>query len=262
MAHRKQRIGAALATAALAILVIALGVSVSGAERSAKTPTAEQILDKYVAATGGLTAYDKEKNSVSKATLSIPAAGLSLDVTVYSARPNKFRSIAQAPSLGVFDRGTDGTIFWDKSTMQGARILEGAELAEAMRESAFEALVYWRAQHDSIGVAGVDTVEKNPCWKVVMKPKDGKLRTLCFDQKSGLLVKTTSIVTAQMGEVPVETYLGDYRKVGDLMGAFKTTVKVMGQDRLMTVTSVEYNTTIPDSIFAVPADIQALQKKK
>ena len=262
MAHRMHGRTAAFATIVLAAMVLAIGVSISNAEKPAKLPTAEQILDKYVVATGGLTAYDKEKNSVSKATLSIPAAGITLDVTVYSARPNKFRSIAQSPAIGVFDRGSDGTIFWDKSTMQGARVLEGKELAEAMREAVFEGLVYWRSQHDSVGLAGVDTVAGSPCYKVVMKATGGKPRTLLFDQKSGLLVKTTNTVASQGGDVSIEAFISDYRKVGDLLGAFKTTIKVMGQERIMTVSSVEYNTAIPDTVFAIPADIQALLNKK
>lgn len=262
MAHRMHGTAAALATIALAVIILAIGVSFSNAEKPAKTPTADQILDKYVAATGGLAAYDKEKNSVSKSTLAIPAAGISLDVTVYSARPNKFRSIAQSPAIGVFDRGTDGTVFWDKSTMQGARVLEGNELAEAMREAIFEGLVYWRAQHDSVALAGVDTVAGSQCYKVVMKAKGEKPRMLYFDQKSGLLVKTTNTVASQMGDVSVEAFISDYRKVGELLGAFKTTIKVMGQERIMTVTSVEYNAAISDTVFVVPADIQKLINKK
>jgi hypothetical protein len=38
-------------------------------------------------------------------------------------------------------------------------------------------------------------------------------------------------------------------------------MKLMSQDRVMTITSVAYNTTIPDSVFAVPAAIQELLKK-
>jgi hypothetical protein len=246
----------------LTILVLSLGASLSEAQTPGKTPSAEKILDKFVEATGGLAAYDKLKTSVSKGTLEIPAVGITIDLTVYAARPNKMRTIAESPAIGTNERGTDGTIFWEKSTMQGARVLEGEELAEALREAAFEGLVYWRGQYDSVAVSGVDTVSDSPCYKVVMKAKGGKPRTLSFDQKSGLLVKAQTTVPTQMGNVPVESFPGDYRKVGEVLQAYKTTVKVMGQERIMTMTSVEYNAAIPDSIFAVPADVQALLQKK
>jgi len=114
----------------------------------------------------------------------------------------------------------------------------------------------------TVALAGVDTVSGSQCYKVVMKATGGKPRMLFFDQKSGLLVKTTNTVASQMGDVSVEAFIGDYRKVGELLGAFKTTIKVMGQERIMTVTSVEYNAAIPDTMFVVPADIQKLINKK
>ena len=260
----KQRIrttAAAFSIAALAILVVALGAQVSNAEKPAKTPTAEKILDRFVEATGGIKAYDKLKNSVVKGSLEIPAAGITLDVTAYSARPNKSYSKAESPAIGAFESGTDGTICWENSVMQGARLLEGAELAEKLRESKFENMAYWRGLYDTVTVAGIDTVAGSPCYKVELKTKDAKPRTYFFDQKSGLLAKTLNIVQSQMGDIAVEAFPSDYRKVGEILVSHKTTMKLMSQERVMTITSVAYNVAIPDSVFAVPAAIQELLKK-
>jgi len=181
---------------------------------------------------------------------------------IYAARPNKMRSVASSPAIGSIERGTDGATFWEKSTMQGARLLEGDELAEALREAVFENLVYWRGSYDTVTVAGIDTVEGSPCYKVVLKPKSGKSRTVFFDKSSGLVTKAVSIAATQMGDIPVETLVSDYRTLGDLLVSYKSVLKVMGQERIITVTSVEQNVAIPDSIFAIPADIQALMEKK
>jgi len=261
MTRRIRTTAAALSVAALAILFVALGAQVSNAEKPAKTPTAEKILDRFVEATGGIKAYDKLQNSVVKGSLDIPAAGITLDIVAYSARPNKAYSKAEAPAIGSFESGTDGAICWENSVMQGARVLEGAELAEKLRESAFESMAYWRAIYDTVTVAGVDTVAGSPCYAVVLKAKEGKPRTYCFDQKSGLLAKTRSIVASQMGDIPVEAFPTDYRKEGDILVSHKTTMKLMSQERVMTITSVAYNVAIPDSVFAIPAAIQELLKK-
>jgi hypothetical protein len=261
MTQRIRRTAAAFAAAALAILFVALGAQVSYAQKPAKTPTAEKILDRFVEATGGIKAYDKLQNSVVKGSLAIPAAGIALDITVYSARPNKMYSKAESPAIGSFESGTNDDICWENSTMQGARILEGAELAEKLRESKFESMAYWRGLYDTITVTGADTVEGSPCYKVELKTKDGKPRTYFFDQKSGLLAKTLSIVQSQMGEIPVEAFPTDYRKVGDILVSHKTSMKLMSQERIMTITSVAYNVAIPDSVFAVPAAVKELLKK-
>jgi hypothetical protein len=262
MTRRIRTTAAALSIAALAILVLALCAQVSNAEKPAKLPTAEKILDRYVEATGGIKAYDKLQNSVVKGSLAIPAAGITLDITAYSARPNKAYSKAESPAIGAFESGTNGTICWENSVMQGARILEGAELAEKLRESRFEGMTYWRGLYDTLTVAGIDTVAGSPCYKVVLKAKEGKPITYFFDQKSGLLAKSLNIVASQMGDITVESYPSDYRKEGDILVSHKTSMKLMSQERVMTVTSVAYNVAIPDSVFAIPAAVQELQKKK
>jgi|WetSurMetagenome_2_1015567.scaffolds.fasta_scaffold14880_4 zinc protease len=262
MTQRIRIMAATFSLAALAILFVALGAGVSCAEKPAQAPAAEKILDRYVEATGGIKAYDKLQNSVVKGSLEIPAAGITLDITAYSARPNKAYSKAESPAIGSFESGTDGAMCWENSAMQGARILEGAELAEKLRESKFEGLAYWRGQYDTIRVTGVDTVGGSPCDKVELKTKDGKPRTYFFDRKSGLLVKNVSIVASQMGDIAVEAFLSDYRKVGDILVSHKTNMKLMSQDRVMTISSVEYNVAIPDSVFAVPAAVQELLNKK
>jgi hypothetical protein len=253
---------ATLAVAALAMLFVALGAQVSNAQKAAKVPAAaEKILDRYVEATGGIKAYDKLKNGVVKGSLEIPAAGITLEIVVYSARPCKVYTKAEAPAIGAFESGTDGTICWENSVMQGARILEGAELAEKLRESKFENMAYWRDLYDTITVAGTDTVAGSLCDKVMLNVKDGKPRTYYFDRKTGLLTKSVTIVKSQMGDIPVEAYPTDYRKEGDILVSHKTNMKLMAQDRLMTITSVAYNVAIPDSVFATPAAVKELLKK-
>lgn len=222
------------------------------------TPTAEKILDRFVEALGGVKAFDKLRSTVTAATLAIPAAGVAIDVTIYAARPNLFYSIAESPMIGKIERGTDGAIFWEKSTMQGPRVLEGEELADAMRDAKFEGLSYWRSIYDSVAVAGLDTVDGSPGYKVVLKPKGGKPRTYVFDVISGLLVKTIHVAATQMGEIPVVGYVSDYRKTGDILQSYATTMKIMGQDRIITIANVEQNAAIPDSVFALPADIKEL----
>ena len=257
---RRMRI-AALSIATIAVLVLALGAQVSFAEKKDKTHTAEQILDRFVEATGGIKAYEKLQNRVVKGALEIPAAGITLEVAAYSARPNKFYSKAESPAIGSFERGTDGTIYWENSTMQGARLLEGAELADALRDAKFEGMAYWRTLYDTVTFAGVDTVAGSPADKVVLKAKEGKPRTYFFDQKSGLLVKSVAVVQSQMGDIAVESFPSDYRKMGDMLMSYKTSMKIMGQERTMTIVSVEYNAAIPDSVFAIPAAVKEILPK-
>ncbi len=225
-----------------------------------KLPSAEKILDRYVEAIGGQKAFDKLHSSLTKAQMEIPAMGLKIDITVYAARPNKFYSLAESPMIGKIERGTDGKIFWEKSTMGGARILEGAELEEALHDAAFEGLAYWRSLFDSVAVSGTYSVEGKLAYELVLKSKGLPPRKYYFDSSSGLLVKTISTAKTQMGEVEVASYISDYRKVANVMQSYKTRMNIMGQERLVTVSSIEYNVSIPDNVFAIQKDITELMK--
>lgn len=250
------RFRAAIAAVA-AISLLSILPAFAAAEQ-ANLPPAEKLLDAYVQAIGGVKAFDKIQNTRVTAALSIPAMGITIDVKAYSIRPNLNYSLASSPMIGSIERGTDGAIFWEKSTMQGTRLLEGAELEDAIGEAVFENLVYWRANFDSVATAGVDTVDGNPAYLVVVKPKHGKTRTLAFDQKLGLLVKTISKAPTQMGEISVESFVSDYRTTGEVLQPYKTVMKLMGQERIVTVASIEQNVTVPDSILTLPKDVKEL----
>lgn len=250
------RFRAAIAAVA-AMSLLSILPAFAGAEQ-AKLPPAEKLLDAYVRAIGGVEAFDKIQNTYSTAALSIPAMGITIDVKAYSVRPNITYSIASSPMIGSIERGTDGAVFWEKSTMQGTRLLEGAELEDAIGEAVFENLVYWRANFDSVATTGVDTVDGSPAYLVMVRPKHGKTRTLAFDQKSGLLVKAVSKAPTQMGEIPIESFVSDYRKTGEVLQAYKTVMKMMGQERIVTVSSIEQNVPVPDSILTLPGDVKEL----
>jgi hypothetical protein len=240
-------------------LTLACALLTSGPLLAEETaPTGEQILDRYIEATGGRAAYDKLDNRHSVMTLDIAGLGLSLDIDVYQAKPNLFYSHVSSPATGDIERGTDGTIFWEKSTMTGGRILEGAELADAVREANFDKFVYWKKLYESAEYIGSDTVDGVLCQKVVLTPKEGFPLTLSFDAGTGLLIQVETTIQHQMGEIPMVAKSSDYREVDGIKVPYVNEVIVVGQSRVITQKLMEHNVEIPDSVFQVPEDIQAM----
>jgi hypothetical protein len=64
-----------------------------------------------------------------------------------------------------------------------------------------------------------------------------------------------------MGEIPVVTTLSDYKKFGDVMVPTKTVQELMGQQQILTVTSVEFGNGAGITI-APPESVKALIKKQ
>src|SRR5271154_6347012 len=122
------------------------GAAVAGFAQPASTdlPAGEQILQRFVDATGGAAAYDAVKNSVATGTFSIAAAGIKGPITIYSAFPDKTYALVEIPGVGKMEEGSDGKIAWENSAMQGPRIKIGDEAAAAIRDGALDAHTNWK----------------------------------------------------------------------------------------------------------------------
>ena len=247
----------------LSFMILVALFSVGSAQTAEETKTVltgAAIMDKYVEATGGAKAYDDIKSMFLKTTMNM-SVGATLDISIYTARPDLFYSRAESKEIGTMEQGYDGQICWEKSMAQGPRIITGAERQDIVRDNAaMDRINNWRNYYDSAILAGVDTVEGALANKVVVYPKQDKPQIFYFDQNSGFLVKLTASYDSQMGEIPMDSYLSEYRKAGEIMLPFKTIIKFMGQGQIVIIDSVACNVEIPPDLFKLPEEIKALIK--
>jgi hypothetical protein len=224
-------------------------------------PTAQQVLDAYVEAIGGLTALEKIQNRVTRAVLQIPAAGIQLSVTSYQARPNLAYSVIDSAVTGKIENGTDGSVAWQISTTAGAQVFAGKEKATQLHLNIFDRLVYWRKTFKEVENKGLEDLAGRPCYKIFATTAELSPQTFYFDKESRLLVKFAMTTESQAGTIPVETAISDYRAVDGIMLPHRTVVKTIGPERVMTVEKIEQNIDLPADRFALPAEIKALVKK-
>jgi len=248
----------------IAWLVISLSAlivaAVHGEAAAEKAPTGAEIIDRYIESSGGLKAYDAIENRKATASLSIPLQGMTFNVTIWSARPNAAYTLIESDMLGRIEKGVSGDVVWEKSIMTGPVIKEGSERETTLREAVFEKFVYWRDHFDTAEFEGEEMVGSIDCWKVLLTPKAGDPLTIFFEKESGLIKRVDTVVEMEMGRIPVEAHLSDYREQDGIMISFKTVIKVLGQERIFTTTSVEHNIEMPEGIFDLPEEIKALQK--
>ena len=137
----------------------------------------------------------------------------------------------------------------------------GDERAVTMREAMLRGAVDWRKLYKSAETTGVENVDDQACYKVLLTPNEGKPETRYFDKKSNLLVKLTMQLPSPMGEVPTETLLSDYKEQNGVTAPRKVHQKALGQEFLITIDHVEYNVDMPKDRFDLPAEIKALAAK-
>lgn len=240
-----------------------LGVLLSAAALYAADdlPKGETIVDKYIESTGGKAAYEKLKSDISSGTMTLGAMGLKGAMTAYSQAPDKRVVEVTIEGLGKLVEGSNGDIAWSVNSMQGPRLKEGDEKAEALRQGRYNSDLNWRDTYKSAETTGAETVDGKDCYKVLLTAKDGKTATRWYDKKTGLLVKMGMTSKSPMGEINVEIFSSDYRKEGDVLMAHKITSKLAGQELTMTIDKVEQNAEIPKDKLEPPAEVKALIKK-
>jgi len=228
-----------------------------------KLPAASEILDRFIAATGGSSAYKKLQNQEITGTVEFVDAGIKGKTTEYRAAPAKVYRIVDLPGVGKIEAGTDGRVAWEISSETGPRIKSGEEAATVLREANFNAPLQWRNLYSQAECVGKEIVENQPSFKVVLTPKDGKPLIHYYGEISGLLVKVImTSITPTMGEVATETSLSEYRNEGGVLVAHRLRRKLLSQQIDTRIESVQFNVEMSEYRFELPAAIKSLLAKK
>jgi hypothetical protein len=232
--------------------------------RADDLPKGEEVLDQYVEATGGKAAYEKLKNRVSKGTMEITGAGVKGKVVANQAAPNKMATEIEFEALGKVKEGTDGINVWEINPITGDRIVDGEERAEKLRQNTFNPELHYKEMYAKVECTGVEDVNGKPAYKILLTPKpgEGKPATEFYDKESHLQVKGVQSAKSPMGEIEVEMFPSDYKKVDGVLMAHKVTQKVLTQEIVIAITEVKHNVDLPPDTFKIPDAAKALLEKK
>jgi hypothetical protein len=229
--------------------------------RAQALPKGEEILDKYLEATGGKAAYEKCKNRVEKGTVEIVGTGVKGELIVYTATPNKMRSVINLPGFGQIEEGINGKVAWVIDPMRGPRLKEGEEKASAILRAALDADSDWRKYFKKAECVSEDSIDGKPCYKVVLTTNDDQVMTHYYDKTSYLLAKSEQVEKTASGDLPMELYFSDYKKVDGVLLPFKTREKADSMEFVIALDKVEHNVKVPDSRFNLPEVIKKLADK-
>ncbi len=247
-------------TASFALLILAPALPAQEKD----LPKAEEILDKYVEATGGKEAYEKLKNRVSKGSMEIVGQNLKGKIEVTQAAPNSQVTKLIFDAIGEAVQATNGELAWTMDPNTGDRVLDGEEKAGAVRDATFNMELNWRDQYKTAEAVGVEEIEGKPCYKVVLTPAEGEPLTQFYDKESGLLTLVRQINKSPQGEFEFEITQSDYRDVDGIKIAFASDMLITSAGvRLATrFDEVKHNVELPADTFAVPDAIKKLQESK
>jgi hypothetical protein len=229
-------------------------------------PAAEEVLRKYVEATGGAEAYQALKTQHATGKFSMPAQGMEGTFELFQEQPDKFLALVTLPGMGQIQTGLNGTTGWRTDPMQGPRLLEGEELQSLKRDADMQAALKPEEHFEKMEVKGIEDVNGEKAYHLVFTPKgSANLIDTWYSVESGLQLKTASAQDTPMGKVKFENLLQDYRPIGEdgkLQQPHKIVTTGGGAEYVVTLDKVETNVELPADRFALPEEVKQLQERK
>lgn len=228
---------------------------------AASAQTADEIVEKHLAAIGGRQALLKLTSSTMAGTITLTTqvGDLSGTIEVVNEAPNKSRTLMKVDlsSLGAgtmtYDQRFDGQVGYIIDTLQGNRDITGDQL-ELMKNGSFPSpLLNYKATGASLAINGREKLGEREAYLLVLTPKSGPAVRQYVDAESYLPVRTVvRIDVPQFGELQQTTDLFDFRDVDGVKVPFGLKGTSAVQSYTVTLTNVEHNAKIDETVFSKP----------
>jgi hypothetical protein len=240
----------------LVLAILAVG-------HAAAAQTADEILDKSIAALGGRAAHQKitSRSTLGTLLLSTPAGEIPGSIEILNASPNKSRTLIKADltSLGVgplvIDQRFDGSTGYVLDSLQGNREMGGGQLANLMNGSFPHPFLTYKEKGATVEAKGKEKVGDRDAFLLIVTPKTGNPSRQYIDATTFLPFRTiVKVEVPQLGqELEQTTEFSDYKEVDGIKVPFKVQVSSTVQNFTITVTSIHHNIEVDQTLFAKPA---------
>jgi len=220
-----------------------------GDEARASLPRAEQLLDKYLAAVGGVDALQKITSRVQKGTLTA-FGGQHFPVDVYSKAPDKRASVMHLPggdSVTAFD-GKQGWL----SVPGRVHVMPAAENDAARIDADLYLPAHLKTLYAKFSVDIGEKIDGHDTYMIVGRNEGQPPLRLYLDKESGLLLRVVRYAETPLGRNPAQIDYADYRDVNGVKVPFRWTLARPGNRFTIQVEQVEQNIPVDDSKFAPP----------
>jgi photosynthetic reaction center cytochrome c subunit len=212
-------------------------------------PSAQQLLDKYVQASGGAGAIDKITSRVMQGTIDF--GGKSLPIDIYCKDPEKRISYTHMPdgdSVTAFN-GQEG---WLGSPGHPLREMHGSDLDSASIDADLHFPTHLQQMFSKMQVRGTEKIDDKDAYKVVGH-RDGKPPIqLYFDQQSGLLLRLVRYGDTTLGLLPTQIDYTDYRDVNGVKVPYRWTLARPSGRFTIQVKELKQNVPVDDAKFVKP----------
>jgi len=229
---------------------------------AASAQTADDIIEKGIAASGGREALAKVTSRMTTGTMTVSTPGGDIvgTIEILNQAPNKTQTVitldlsAMGAGKMTIDQRFDGTNGYASNSMQGVTPVTSSQL-DTWRNAIFPSpFLDYKARGTKIELTGKEKVGDKDAYALVITPAKGPSSRLWMDATTYQPVKTiTTVETAEVGQIEHTTVLSDFREVDGITMPFKFVGSSTIQTFTVVVTKVEHNVTVDPARFAKPA---------
>ena len=217
---------------------------------AAPAPTPDQILDRYVAASGGADALRNVTSRSMKGN--ILAGGNQSAIEVLTKAPNKRISISHMGNNESFT-AFDGAAGWLGSTGRPARDMSAAESAASSIDAEFYLPLRLKEMFPQLRRGRPETVNGVEC-EVLNGSAPGKPAVrLYFDKSTGLLARQVRYADTPLGRNPTQIDYAGYKAIDGVTIPMRWTLSRPNGRFTIQIAEVTSNAPIDDARFAKPA---------
>jgi hypothetical protein len=234
------------------------GPAVPAGTVQASTPTAEEVLAKYVAAVGGREAIAGVKTVVMRG-MREASQGRVWPVEVTLEGRDKYAVVASIPAQGgnpayEVRQGYSGGKGWIKSP-RGVREFTPAELSDVRGGITLVSPIKIAEPFPQMTFGGVRKVGERDAYVLVEKRAPDTTVRYFFDRETGLLVRELKLRETVLNALPEQVDYEDYRDVGGVKMPFKITISAIDtyDSSARKFTEIKANVPVDGSVFTMPA---------
>lgn len=211
-------------------------------------PTADDIINKYVAAVGGEAAIKKITTRVGKGE--ILAMGSKQPIELFTKAPNKRMTVthgANGDSITAFN----GSAGWTGSATR-AREMDATGASAAALDAEFALPLRIKELYPQIRRGRPETINGVECEVLQGQAPGHPAIRLSFDKNTGLLLRQVRYADTPVGRNPTQIDYADYRDADGVKVPFRWTLSRTNGRFTIQLTDVKSNVPVDDSKFAKP----------
>lgn len=218
----------------------------------AQAQTVDEIVDKHVAALGGIDKINNVKTIASEQSLSVQGMDIPVKTVVVRNKALRSESTVMGNSMVSVVDGTTGWMI--RPAMMGGTGDPEDMPADQLKQQVgqldpFGVLVNYKDKGYKVDLVGKEQVDKKDVYHLKVTDKDGASFDEYLDANTYLVSKVKRSMNGQMGEVS----MSDYQDVQGIK--IPKTVEIAGGMGMMTMTTdkVTINGPVDESIFKKPS---------